>query len=115
MSGAILTGVLASAAWGGADGLLSGNARQLLVQVAGIVVVALYSGLASWMLLKLIALFAPLRTETRAEGLGLDLIEHGEEAYTAGEGAILVLRESGARSSTVAALEAPASTAGGGA
>jgi Amt family ammonium transporter len=115
MSGALLTGVLASAAWGGTDGLLSGNPGQLLAQAAGIVVVAAYSGLASWMLLKLIGLFAPLRTESRREGLGLDLIEHGEEAYTNGEGAILVLPESGSRSATAAALEAPASTAGGGA
>jgi len=115
MSGAILTGVLASAAWGGADGLLSGNPGQLLAQVAGIVVVALYSGLASWMLLKLIGLFAPLRTEPRREGLGLDLIEHGEEAYTHGEGAILVLPESGTRSATAAALDVPAPTARGGA
>jgi Amt family ammonium transporter len=115
MSGALLTGVLASAAWGGTDGLLFGNAGQVVAQIAGIVVVAAYSGLASWGLLKLVGLFAPLRTAARREGLGLDLLEHGEEAYTDGEGAILVLPESGPRSAPAAAVSAPPSTVGGGA
>jgi Amt family ammonium transporter len=114
MSGALLTGVLANAAWGGTDGLLSGNPGQLLAQAAGIVVVMTYSGLATFALLKLVGLFAPLRTESRREGIGLDLLEHGEEAYTDGEGAILVLPESGSRTAT-APVGAPAPTAGGGA
>jgi Amt family ammonium transporter len=41
--------------------------------------------------LKLIALVVPLRASAREEGLGLDVSQHGEEAYTRGEGAILVL------------------------
>jgi Amt family ammonium transporter len=113
MSGAILTGVLASAAWGGTDGLLGGHPGQVLAQIAGVAGVAAYSGLASWVLLKLIGLVSPLRTEVDREGLGLDLVEHGEEAYSDGEGAILVLPESGSRSAAAAAVEAPAPTAGG--
>jgi Amt family ammonium transporter len=35
----------------------------------------------------------PLRADRRHESLGLDVPLHGEEAYTSGEGAILVLPE----------------------
>jgi Amt family ammonium transporter len=37
----------------------------------------------------------PLRVTQREESLGLDVVEHGEEAYASGEGAILVMPESG--------------------
>ncbi len=90
--GALLTGVLAQKAWNGtADGLLFGNPRQLLVQAASVFAVAAYSGLATFGLLKLVGAVAPLRAGAREEGLGLDVTQHGEEAYTRGEGAILVL------------------------
>jgi Amt family ammonium transporter len=89
--GALLTGVLARAVWGGADGLLAGNPRQLWVQAFGIAVTVLYSAVVSFGLLRAIALVAPLRVDGRSEGLGQDIVEHGEEAYGDGEGAILVL------------------------
>jgi len=89
--GALLTGVLARAAWGGADGLLAGNPRQLGIQALGVAVTLVYSAVMSFGLLKLVGLAAPLRAGVRAEGLGLDIGEHGEEAYTEGEGAILIL------------------------
>jgi Amt family ammonium transporter len=41
-------------------------------------------------LLKVIALFGPLRATERQEALGMDIVSHGEEAYATGEGAILV-------------------------
>jgi len=94
--GALLTGVLAQKSWNGvADGLLFGNPRQILVQAAGVSAVFVYSAVLTFGLLKLIALVAPLRATAREEGLGLDVTQHGEEAYTRGEGAILVLPESG--------------------
>ncbi len=89
--GALLTGVLARGAWGGSDGLLSGNPSQLWIQALGVLGVMLYSGLVSFGLLKLVGLFSALRSDGRHEGLGLDVIEHGEQAYTSGEGAILVI------------------------
>jgi Amt family ammonium transporter len=92
--GALLTGVLAQKAWNGtADGLLFGNPRQLAIQAASVLAVALYSGAATFGLLKLVGAFAPLRATAREEGLGLDVTQHGEEAYARGEGAILVLPE----------------------
>ncbi|HXO22267.1 MAG TPA: ammonium transporter [Thermoanaerobaculia bacterium] len=91
--GALLTGVLASAVWGGKDGLLAGDPAQLGRQAAAVGAVLLYSGGASFALLKLVGAYAPLRADRRHEGLGLDVPQHGEEAYTSGEGAILVLPE----------------------
>ena len=90
--GALLTGVLAQKSWNGAaDGLLFGNPRQVAIQAAAVASVALYSAAMTWGILKLVAAFAPLRATAREEGLGLDVTQHGEEAYTQGEGAILVL------------------------
>jgi Amt family ammonium transporter len=90
--GALLTGVLAEKAWSGAaDGALFGNPRQLAVQAIAVAATALYSAGASFVLLKIVAVFAPLRATRTEEGLGLDVTQHGEEAYARGEGAILVL------------------------
>jgi Amt family ammonium transporter len=90
-TGAILTGVFADAAWsGGANGLLAGNPGQLLTQILSVLIVLAYSGAATFALLKLLALVMPLRIGARTEGVGLDVTQHGEEAYTHGDGAILV-------------------------
>ncbi len=94
--GALLTGVLAQKSWNGvADGALFGNPRQLAIQAAAVLAVALYSAGATWGILKLVALFARVRATAREEGLGLDVTQHGEEAYGSGEGAILVLPDGG--------------------
>jgi Amt family ammonium transporter len=94
--GALLTGVLAQKSWNGvADGLLFGNPRQLAIQAAGVAAALLYSGVMTFGILKLIGAVAALRVSARDEGLGLDVTQHGEEAYTSGEGAILVLPETG--------------------
>jgi hypothetical protein len=42
----------------------------------------------------------PLRNGKRIEGVGLDVAEHGEEAYTAGDGAILVQPRAAALAAT---------------
>lgn len=42
------------------------------------------------MILKVIGLFMPLRVNEYEESLGMDVVQHGEEAYSSGEGAILV-------------------------
>ena len=92
--GALLTGVLATKAWNGAtDGLLYGNPRQLGIQAVAVLAAMAFSGVGTYLILKLVGLVAPLRVESRDEGLGLDVSQHGEEAYARGEGAILVLPE----------------------
>jgi Amt family ammonium transporter len=93
--GALLTGVFARAEWGGADGLIAGKPMQVLTQATGVGATLLYSGVASFILLKAIGLVMPLRPPEREEAVGLDVKEHGEEAYSSGEGAILVLSDDG--------------------
>ena len=91
--GALLTGVFANKWWNAAgnNGLLHGNGRQVGVQAVAILATLAWSGIVTFIILKLIALVWPLRAESRDEGLGLDFTQHGEEAYSRGEGAILVL------------------------
>jgi Amt family ammonium transporter len=90
--GALLTGVFAQKSWNGtADGLLFGNPRQFFVQLLATLVTIAFSAGATFVLLKLVNLAVPLKVGTREEGLGLDVSQHGEEAYGSGEGAILVL------------------------
>jgi Amt family ammonium transporter len=91
--GALLTGVFATAAWGGTDGVVGGRPIQLALQAAGVGATIIYSGVASWVLLKVIGVFAPLRPPTRDEAVGLDVSQHGEEAYSHGEGAVLMLAD----------------------
>jgi ammonium transporter, Amt family len=94
--GALLTGVLAERSWNGtADGALFGNLSQLGVQFVAVVATILYSVVGTWVILKLIALVAPLRASAKDEGIGMDVTQHGEEAYSRGEGAILVHADRG--------------------
>ena len=93
ITGALLTGVFASAAFGGSAGLFDGNAAQVGIQAATIAAVAVYSGVATFLLLKIIGLFVPLRADAKSEGLGMDISAHGEEAYATGEGAVLLIDE----------------------
>jgi Amt family ammonium transporter len=89
--GALLTGVLAEKSWNGvSDGALFGNVRQLGVQAVAVVATIIYSAVATLVIIKVIALGFNLRATAREEGVGLDVTQHGEEAYSRGEGAILV-------------------------
>ena len=90
-TGAILTGVFARADWGGASGLLAGNVRQVGVQLIGLLVVAAYSGVATLALVRLVNVVGRVRSSQRDEAVGLDITQHGEEAYTRGDGAVLVM------------------------
>ncbi|HEY8258630.1 MAG TPA: ammonium transporter [Gemmatimonadales bacterium] len=106
MTGALLTGVFAQKAWNAAgnDGLLAGNAAQLGIQAVGVLTSLVYAGLMTFAILKLMGLVTSLRAVRGTEGIGMDVSEHGEEAYTNGEGSILVIPESAAVESPVAAL-----------
>jgi Amt family ammonium transporter len=86
--GALLTGVFAQKSLNGvADGVLFGNPGQLVIQGAAVLAAIVYSGVGSFVLLKLIAMVMPLRATTAEELDGLDITLHGEEAYIHAEGA----------------------------
>jgi len=49
-----------------------------------------YSGVITYIILKVVGLITKLRAGTSDEGIGMDLVAHGEEAYATGEGAVLL-------------------------
>ena len=64
-----------------ADGLLYGNPGQLGIQAIAVAAAAIYSFVVSFALVKLIGLVIPLRPSAEDETTGLDISQHGEEAY----------------------------------
>jgi Amt family ammonium transporter len=86
--GALLTGVFAQKVLNsaGADGLLFGNPGQVGIQALAIATAIVYSGVMSFVLLKVIGLVMPLRPSRADEMVGLDVSQHGEEAYLHAEG-----------------------------
>lgn len=76
--GTLLAGVFATAAIGGTAGLIEGNPQQLLTQLYGVAVTLLWAGVVTFVLLKLVGLFTPLRTTSQQELEGLDITQHGE-------------------------------------
>jgi Amt family ammonium transporter len=106
LTGALLTGVLAQKIWNpaGNDGLLFGNPGQLGVQALGCLSAALYAAIMTFVILKAMAFVTSLRAVPRTEGVGMDVSQHGEEAYASGEGSILVPPETAILSETVTAL-----------
>ena len=83
MWGVLATGIFASTLInpGGPNGLLYGNPQLLLVEAFAIAVVAGFSFFGSFALLKFVGLLTPLRVSPKEEEAGLDLSQHGEDAY----------------------------------
>jgi ammonium transporter, Amt family len=98
-TGVLFIGFVAQLAWNGkANGLLYGNAAQLGRQALAVLAGPAYAFAATFLLLRLIGLFTPLRATEHEEALGMDIVQHGEEAYATGEGAILLSTETGIES-----------------
>jgi len=76
--GAILTGVFAAEAVGGAKGLFEGNAAQVGLQAYGVGVTIAYTAIATFIILKVVDVIMGLRVDDDAERDGLDLNLHGE-------------------------------------
>ena len=77
--GAILTGIFAKEAIGGAAGLLEGNTGQLWLQFIGVAFTIVYTGVLTFVILKIVNLITPLRATPEEETQGLDLNQHGEQ------------------------------------
>jgi len=92
LTGILFIGFFAQQSWNGvSDGLLYGNAAQLGDQALAALAAPAYAFVATFVILRVIALVMPLRATEREEALGMDVVQHGEEAYATGEGAILVV------------------------
>ncbi|MBR8837257.1 MAG: ammonium transporter [Stigonema ocellatum SAG 48.90 = DSM 106950] len=81
--GAILTGIFATKAVNsaGADGLLFGNPKQLLIQIEAVLVSYIIAAVGTWIILKILDATVGLRINEEAELQGMDINEHGEEGY----------------------------------
>jgi Amt family ammonium transporter len=84
-AGTLLTGVFAVAMLSvnpdspeGSAGLIEGNPRQVLLQLYGVVVTIAWSGVLTFVLLKVIEFMVPLRVSQQHEIEGLDVTQHGE-------------------------------------
>ncbi|MBO6480596.1 MAG: ammonium transporter [Pelagibacteraceae bacterium] len=77
--GALLTGIFAKEAIGGAAGLLEGNTGQLWLQFIGVAFTIVYTGVFTYVILKIVNLITPLRATAEEETQGLDLRQHGEQ------------------------------------
>ena len=79
--GALLTGVFARMAIGGADGLVEGNAGQFVNNALGSALTWVFSGVATFVILKIVDAIIGVRISSGDESIGLDITQHGEEAY----------------------------------
>ncbi len=83
MWGVIATGLFATTMINaaGSNGLFYGNPAQLGIQAFAVVIVAAFAFCGSYILLRLINVFTPVRVSSKDEDAGLDMSQHGEEAY----------------------------------
>ncbi|MDE0190681.1 MAG: ammonium transporter [Gammaproteobacteria bacterium] len=54
---------------------------QIGVQVLGVLVIAFYTAVVTWVLLKIIGAIVPIRVSSEEEADGLDVLFHGERGY----------------------------------
>ncbi|MDN5310042.1 MAG: ammonium transporter, Amt family [Methanolobus sp.] len=76
--GAIATGIFASAAIGGVDGLIYGNISQFLIQLLDAFVAVAYAFGMTYLLAKVVDNVMGLRVTEEEEYVGLDISQHGE-------------------------------------
>ena len=82
--GTIATGIFADISLNplGSNGLINGGGiHVILVQLLGVIVTIAFVGLMTMILLKIVALFTPLRASDNEQASGLDITQHGENAY----------------------------------
>ena len=82
LMGTFLTGIFVSATFGGMgypDKVTMGD--QLVTQLAGICATAVWSGVLTWVLLKLVDAVAGMRVGADSETEGLDTVLHNEKGY----------------------------------
>jgi Amt family ammonium transporter len=91
MTGILFTGFVAQESWNGvADGALYGDVGTLGWQALAALATPVYAFVVTYVLLRAIGALMPLRASDHEQAIGMDVLEHGEEAYATGEGAILI-------------------------
>ncbi|WP_137111688.1 ammonium transporter [Rhodobacter sp. SY28-1] len=79
--GAVLTGVFSAAAFGGVKGDDYAMMAQLWIQIEGVLITIVWSGVVAYIAFKLVDMTMGLRVDNDTERQGLDLTSHGEQAY----------------------------------
>ena len=80
--GAMGVGILTAESLGGAGFNTDGMGSQLWAQAKGVLFTIVYSGIVSFILLKIVGLLTGgLRVGEEEESEGLDIASHGEKAY----------------------------------
>jgi ammonium transporter, Amt family len=81
--GIVLTGVFSVSTFAGlaGPGLIYGGLHLFGVQVGAVAITIAYSFGVTWLILKVVNVFVPVRVSLEEERLGLDEVEHGEIAY----------------------------------
>lgn len=79
--GSILVGVFAEESINGVGGLINGDVHQLLIQIAGVLIISAYAFIVTFIILKVVNKFVPVRVSEYEEQRGLDISIHHEEAY----------------------------------
>ena len=80
--GALATGLFASAAVNGVDGLFFGNPRQFGIQALSVLATVVYSLVMTFGLYKAVDFALGMRVDRQSEIMGLDLSQHKEIGYT---------------------------------
>jgi len=81
--GLLAVGIFADGSYGGVSGLIAGDGSQLVAQLITMVTVILWAGGTGLAMFSLIKRTMGLRATPEEERLGLDITEHGVEAYAA--------------------------------
>ena len=55
--------------------------EQFMIQIKGIFVIGIWTAIATWIILKVVGSFTPLRVSEEEEYEGLDVVEHEERSY----------------------------------
>lgn len=80
--GMLCTGVFATVAVNpGGRGLLDGNPRQLSIEALAAAAVWAYASVMTYVCLRIVNFFVPLRVSEAEEAMGLDVSQHAEVAY----------------------------------
>ncbi|MGD0857578.1 MAG: ammonium transporter [Dehalococcoidia bacterium] len=80
--GALATGIFATTAVNPAgSGLIDGNWKQVFIQILAIAATMVFSFGVSWLLAKALKATMGLRVKEEEEAVGLDISQHGENAY----------------------------------
>ena len=79
--GALLTGVFSAGSLGGVKGDDFSIPAQFMIQLEGVVITMVWSGVVAYVAYKLVDMVMGLRVSEEAEREGLDITSHGETAY----------------------------------